>query len=151
MSSLEFLKKAVTPTIDTSIYADNDVIGGLLTFDFIFDLSVNGGWLSSVWLADKDNEGAALRLFLFDDLPTGTYTDQAAFALTEADSEKLIRIVSFSTYTTVNSEKFASEDFSPPVTFHTTTGKVYGLLVANGSTPTYAALKLTITLRGFSE
>lgn len=150
MGSLEFFKSALTPTIDTSAYADNDVIGGLLTFDLSADLSVNGGWLSNVWLADKDNEGAALRLFLFDELPS-TIADQAAFAMTEADSEKLLRVVTFSTYTTVNSEKFAYEDFSPPITFQTATGKLYGYLVANGSTPTYAALKLTITLRGFSE
>lgn len=150
MGSLEFFKSALTPTIDTSAYADNDVIGGLLTFDLSADLSVNGGWLSNVWLADIDNEGAALRLFLFDALPS-TIADQAAFAPTEDDIKKLLRVVTFSTYTTVNSEKFASEDFSPPVTFQTSTGKLYGYLVANGSTPTYAALKLTITLRGFSE
>ena len=132
MGSGKVLKPSVNPTIDTDAYTANDVIGGLLTFD-VSGTTVNGLMLNTAIFVDAGDEGAALRLFLYDEAPT-TIADDAAFAPTAADRLLERAIVTFGTYVSVNSiSSQIVEDINN--LFSTANGKIYGYLVANGSTP----------------
>lgn len=137
---------SVTPTITAGAYAASDVVGGLMTFD-VAHSSIGGGILNAALLVDDGNVGAALTLYLFDNVPT-TIADNAAFAPTAADLALLVCSVSFSSYTTLNSNQYAlTEDIN--TVFATPRGILYGYLVCT-ATPTYAStsdltVKLTVS------
>jgi hypothetical protein len=144
----------VTLTHDDDAYSANDVIGGLLTFSMT---SPSGcGILNKVKITDKDNEGAALDLYLFDEAPA-TIADDAAAAFVIADLDKLVCKVEFAAadYETVNSLKFAIKDEASEgvnVAYETDSkGNLYGYLVCT-ATPTYATTSdLKITLYGLTS
>jgi hypothetical protein len=147
----EFIKPSVTPTVVLTAYSAEDVVGGLLQFD-VSQLSVNGGIINSAILIDEDSQAEPFKLYLFDSLPS-TIADDAAFAPTVADLQKLCSVIEFAaaSYVTVNTFDYCIVTDINDV-FSTSTGKLYGYLVANASTPDYAnADTLTITLRILSE
>jgi hypothetical protein len=134
----------VTFTPDTSAYADGDVVGGLLTFEF----SAKTGLIVTVILTEDDNEGAVFDLFLFDSQPS-SIADNAAFAPTFADMQKLMRKIEIASadYFTENSIKAIQVDLQSsgaPLPFWTDT--IYGYLVTNGATAEFAAAK-TVQVR----
>ena len=132
----------VNITPDTSAYADGDVVGGLLRFDSERGSSA----IVSVLVHDDDNEGAVFDLYLFDEEPT-TIADNAAFTPTIADLQKRIATIAVDTYATVNSIKVATIHLAQTGTIVPFSGNnLYGYLITNGSTPTYAADK-TINIR----
>jgi hypothetical protein len=151
MPYAKFLK--VNPNalvVATAAYSDNDVVGGLLTFE-LTGLSQNGGLLNAVMLTDAANQSEPYRLFLFNEAPS-TIDDADAFAPTIADLKKLFAIVTLAAldYVTVNSLQVLIKSTSN-VLFSTSNGRLYGYLVANGSTPDYAAatdLSLTLMIQG---
>lgn len=148
--------------VDTSAYADGDVVGGLLQFS-LGTAVISGVILNGAKLIDDDSEGAALRLYLFArtstaDSATSTavssIADNAAFAPTIGDLKKLVAVIDFSTYVTVNSNDYAFGSITPGSnrTIASNDGKLYGYLVTNGSTPTYtAATDLMLQLNLVSE
>jgi hypothetical protein len=147
----KLIKSVVTPTVVLTAYSAEDVIGGLLTFD-VSELTTNGGLINSAILIVEDSQAEPFKLYLFDSLPS-TIADDAAFAPTVADLQKLCSVISFLTadYVTVNTFDYCIVTDINNV-FSTTTGKLYGYLVANASTPDYAnADTLTITLRILGE
>lgn len=145
----KFVKKAVTPTITAGAYSANDVVGGLLTFDFDSDITVNGGIARHAVLTDKGTVAAALKLYLFDTVPA-TIADNGAFAPSDADILSCFAQVTLSTYASLTNNRIC---FSDAINrdFVTDNGKIYGYLVAD-ATPTYASTSdLTLTLRILSE
>jgi FtsP/CotA-like multicopper oxidase with cupredoxin domain len=151
MTILTYLSPIVIPTIVLTAYADNDVVGGLLTWS-LAGLSSNGGLITGALLTDVDNQSEPYRLFLYDDLPT-TILDDAAFTTTKADSNKLFNVWNFAAlnYFTVNSigHCFATENSAQSNrSFAAPRGNIYGYLVANGSTPDQATL-LALSLKLF--
>jgi hypothetical protein len=145
----QYFKAEVNPTIGTDAYTANDVVGGLLTFD-VANLINNGGIVNQVWLVDEDSQAEAYTLYLFDEQPS-SIADDAAFAPTVADLNKLVAVISIGSgdYTTVNSIDFAViNDVND--TFYTTSGELYGYLVAD-DTPDYTNDDaLTIRLYGLA-
>lgn len=145
-----YIKSAPTVTVTTAAYADNDVVGGLITFP-LTGLTQNGGILNGVLLTDAANQSEPYRLFLFHELPS-TIANDAAFAPTIADLKKLCAVVTLAAadYVTTNSLQFVLKEDINNV-FNSTDGNLYGYLVANGSTPDYAAttdLSLTLFIAG---
>lgn len=140
----------VTITHGTSAYSANDVIGGLLTFSLP---SPSGcGILNWLKITDEDNEGAALDVYIFNDVPT-TIADDAAGALTIADLDKLVTKVEIAAadYEAVNSLKFAFKDEGSEGLNKSykldTKGNLYAYVICTG-TPTYAsgkAIKMTLS------
>lgn len=130
-------------------YSANDVVGGLLTFNMI---SPSGcGVLNALKITDEDNEGAALDVYIFSDVPS-TIADDAAGALTISDIDKLLCKVEIAAgdYKTVNSLKFVIKDESSEGLNRAyklpTTGNLYAYVICTG-TPTYAnnkAIKMTL-------
>ena len=83
----------VTPTVQTeSTYTPNYVVGGVLTFS---GLPTTSSIITSIrleYLMDNSVSAPALPcvLFLFSSAPTGTYTDNTAFAPTASDLANLV-------------------------------------------------------------
>lgn len=125
-------------TPDTSAYAANDVVGGLLTFES----NARKGILTGAIIGDDDNEGAEYTLHLFDVVPT-SIADNAAFQPSFADMQNWIGSITIAsadytsfTDTEANTFKVAwSNTQSASITFDSA---VWGFLVATG-TPTFDA------------
>ena len=136
----------VTVTPDTDAYTAGDVVGGLLTFP-VMGRNMDGGILQSAVIIDQDSVAAEMTLYLFDAEPS-TIADDAAFAPTVADLNKLIRVVTFAAadYVTVNSLDYLVVDDINGVL---PKNQVYGYLVC-GATPTFTN-DITIRLMVLSE
>jgi hypothetical protein len=80
---------AVTPTISTSAYTSGDQIGGIMTLSNVIrqDSQMNYGnnEIVSVTILDADKQNAAMDIWFFNQSPTVTSTDNAAFAMTAAN------------------------------------------------------------------
>lgn len=137
---------SATPTVDTSVYASGDVIGGKLQFDFSVRQATGTGYVISAKIDDKAATTADLDLILFRKNPTGsTITDQLPFTPVDADLDKIIGIISFG-----STSRFAFADNGVkyvgslviPIEGRTSTGlaqeTIYGVLVSRG-TPTFAS------------
>ena len=136
-------------TVDTNAYTANDVVGGLITFDV--SNSAGSGTIRSLKVVDADNEKAALNFYFYNELPS-TIADDAAFAPTLADTQKLIGKISVGTadYESLTSDDHAyallQGDDAPDLDFQTDTGNIYAYMVAV-ATPTYTATDdLTVEL-----
>jgi hypothetical protein len=134
----------ITVTLDA--YEANDVVGGTLTSDAI-DQKKGGGYVAWARLVDGATQAEPYRLWLFNEEPS-TIADTAAHVPTEADWLKVIGIIDIpaANYNTDGTE--ADCAFAKGVDIKTNdyiwfdslpTGKLYARLVANGSTPDYAA------------
>lgn len=129
---------AVTPTVSTSpAYTAGDVVGGKLTFTNALRIVSGSGVIQSFTILDLSNQGAALRLFLFDADFT-VAADNAAWAFNSADYGKLLGFIDILTtdYITVDTKKIAMIRTGFAVKA-SGTANLYGVLVAVG-TPTYA-------------
>lgn len=135
-------------------YTANDVVGGLLTFSLT---SPSGsGILNALKITDEDNEGAALDVYIFDEVPS-TIADDAAGALAIGDLDKLVCKVSIAAgdYVTVNSLKYvikdeASEGLNRAYELDSK-GNLYAYVICTG-TPTYANAKaIKMTLYGLTS
>jgi hypothetical protein len=139
----------LTPTISTSAYTANDVVGGLLVFDVV--QSGGGGVVGQIEIADDHDVKAAFKLYLFNAAPTAIAND-AAFAPAIADLKKLVGVVDIGTadYSTINSNAWAQvKDLN--IWYSATGGTLYGYLVCD-ATPDYnAATDLTITLTAWVD
>ena len=143
MTFAKFTNPSVNPTIGTDAYTANDVVGGLLQFS-VAGLAVNGGILNQAILVDEDGLSAEFNLYLFESLPS-TIADDAAFEPTIDDLNKLVAIVNFSSYNTINSIDVAiTEDINN--VFTTTNAILYGYLVAVGTPNPTTADGVTVRL-----
>jgi hypothetical protein len=132
----------VTPTVDTGVYANGDVIGGVQTLTSAMRKSGGTGILQSVLV--KDNSGtpqnSELDLFIFD-TPTlaGTYTDQAAFSLHDDDVENLLARIKINGY---DYETIGGIGTTEPKLVNAAVEAVgsanLGLVIVSGGTPTYS-------------
>lgn len=144
-----------TPTVDTSAYADGDLIGTKLTFSNIFANIVEHGLLRQVQLLDKVKQGETINLVLFSEDPDSTtFTDNAAFAVHADDLDKVCAVIPLTTHQafSVNGVSYA-DNLQIPVraTLTDTTDRderrtLYGALVSGG-TPNYStASDLTVRI-----
>lgn len=81
----ETRRVSVTPTTSATTYAAGDVIGGLLSFSNAFSDTFKRGRIVAVAIVDDAGQTASYDLFFFRSLPAGTYTNDLAFAPSEAD------------------------------------------------------------------
>lgn len=130
---------SVTPTVDTSIYASGDVIGGLMTFSNAVGYQSTTGIVTSATVSDKNSTASDLELWVFSSNPSAsTFTDQAAFTIADADITKVISVISLgstSRFDAANNGVKYLGSISCPVS--TTSKTLYAVLVSRG-TPTFA-------------
>jgi hypothetical protein len=127
-------------TISISAYSTGDVVGGKILIG-----ASNPGLLTSLALYDADGEGVQLDFFFFDGTLTGTYTDNAAFAVDAADMPKFLGNASIlvAEYIAAGSDKTATK---APLNIPIKSGGVT-LIIVIRSTTTYTAttdLRLTV-------
>ena len=133
----------VTPTISTSQYAANEVVGSLLTFSGILS-----GTLQSITICDNDAENVDYFIVFFDSAPT-SIADNATYDLADADLDKIIYQDGLTS--AANRQAFSDNAYyyiyGLSVPIQTTTGKLYAFLITTG-TPTYTATDdITVTLQ----
>lgn len=131
-----------TPTITAGAYSANDAVGGKMT---VIGAPMRHGdsVLQQIRVIDKGNQGATLRVVLFNQDFTAT-SDNAAFAFTGSEDEYVIAVVEISTYTTVDSIKYGeSSILSLPIHMDSPLDSdnkaiLYAQALTTG-TPTYTA------------
>lgn len=143
------VKKTLEVEIDPSdvAYAANDCVGGLLTLGPVPGAAGGGLSIKAISLADEDNEGAELKVIIFDQAPSDI-ADQAPLSLTYADLKKINAVVTIAAadYAAVNSMKHA---YKSGLDIKINSPKFWVYLATTG-TPTYAATK-KLYLRFFTE
>lgn len=143
---------SVTPTVDTSIYAAKDCIGGLMTFSTSVCGPVKHGYVTAAMVSDKSDNAVEYDLLCFKSSPAGTFTDQAATDPADADLLLALPVINLastdhfsfndngvSSLAGLKSQVWSASTGSTP-------GNIYCALVSRG-TPTYAAASdVTVTL-----
>ena len=76
-------EKALVVTAE--LYAANDCVGGLITIPGVIPVNTRMAVLEMLTLIDLAYQGVGMRIFVFDTLPAGTYTDGAELDITDAD------------------------------------------------------------------
>jgi len=132
-----------------AIYADQDVVGGLLTLSGALDENFRTGQLISGFLSDKAAVMGTVNIYIFDENPTAsTFTDQATFAVDDADISKIVGVLTFSSVIDTGSSYLSAASFSNglPVPVKSSDGTLYAVAVCSG-TPTFTANCLTLKLQ----
>lgn len=135
-----------SPTVDTSAYASGDTIGAKMTFTGVCSMGKQRAQILGVQILDKAKQSADIDVVLFNtSAPGGTYTDNAAITIADANLPNIQAEISITTHKTFNdnSISYSSEVIRPVMC--DTPGNLYGYMISRG-TPTYAASDLTVVL-----
>ena len=87
---MQYIDVEVTPAISTAIHTAGDVVSPIQE---LTGIGGEGGELRTITIFDDADQKAALDIYLFKELPTGTYTANAVFALDAADKPRLIGVL----------------------------------------------------------
>lgn len=134
----------LTPTVDTSDYADGDVIDGIQTLTAVSAANGLSVELRSIVVRDLAAQDAAFDIIFFNQNPSnGTYTDNAAMDVHDTDHGFIVGHASIlaSDYTDFADSSVATvRAANLSITMRPTSGAddLYALLLCRG-TPTYAA------------
>lgn len=81
--------------VSSAAYATGDVLGDKSPIAVEMVRGNNEtGVIQSIVTRDLSNQSGAYDIFFFNAVPTGSYTDNIAFGMTDADAEKCIGVVS---------------------------------------------------------
>lgn len=138
----------VTLTLDTSIYASGDVLADTqVVTNALLDLGV-GAILRSIILIDKDDQGAALDIYLFDaNVVMGT--ENSAPSITDANALSLLTRIQIATtdYTDLGGCRVAElHGLERALQGVTGTKDIYVAVVNGSGTPTYTATGMVLRL-----
>lgn len=136
-----------TITVDTGIYAANDVLGalvvsGVVTLTGAVRISGGTGVLESVSVFDDDNEKNPITLLFFDSAPaSGTYVGNGALSLSTGDKAKYIGRVNISAadYETQGGDAFACIKGIGLAVQASGSANLYMIPMVTSGTPTYTA------------
>lgn len=143
----KYLTSSVVPTITSGApYASGNAIGGLLTFTGLADAG-EALILSGVVL-DKSGQNAACDLVLFN-AAVAAPTDKAAVAISSADLQKAIGVISFATadFASVGTGGVGGKSKGNlNIASTSADNNLYGVLISRG-TPTYVSTSdITVVL-----
>ena len=125
----------IRPTVDTSAYADNDNIGGMIQ---IKDAPI-GGTIQSILIQDNGDQGSALELFFFESEPTGVADNAAWATIIDADMLLCCGYIAEDTWID-NVDSQIAFDHNVSMGYEQTgTGLWLGIRVNDASPPTYTA------------
>lgn len=101
-----------TPTVTGGAYSADDVVGAEQTLADAARVSGNGGIISRVGMFSEGGTIAAgdIEVFFFISNPGGTYTDNGALAITDADGFLLVGSIILDTITDTGDGFFLSAD-----------------------------------------
>jgi len=138
-----------TPAIDTSAYANGDLVGSseiaLSPAVLASGLRPSSGVIQSVIIVDEDAQEISLDVYFFDtELVNTTFTDNAAFAPADADLDFLIGVAAVTDWKSQSSNSVGQElNLAMPFELAAGQTTLYAVLVTRGA-PTYAAAGLTL-------
>jgi len=91
---------AITPTIDTALYATGDRLGSVMTFTGAALANGGAGKIVNAVLTSRDTEAPVIELWLFQVSPTMANADNGVFDLTDANLEAgiLLGVIEFVSY-----------------------------------------------------
>ena len=86
---------SVSPTVTAGAYATDDTLGGEMEITAAGRVSGGSGLLTGISMAAEDNDADGwaaddVEVLIFDSNPGGTYTDNGALAVTDADAAILL-------------------------------------------------------------
>lgn len=145
-SELKFVD--VTLTLDTSAYADGDVladtqvVAGALRYTDAF------AELRSILVLDEDDQGVALDLIFFD-ANVSLGTENGAPAITDANARSILGLVSVAAadFKDLGGSRIASlKNVGLVLKAASGTRNVYVAAITRGGTPTYTASGLKLRL-----
>lgn len=144
---LRVIRLTATPTIATSGYVTNDQVGGLMTFTSAALATDRPFQIIQAMITSRTVNTNRLRLHLFSDSPTIASSDNAAYDLTDANSESGIPIPSIDFLTadyepSASNTKCAGTLKAGPVTQFSVPvgdGNLYGVLQMLEASPTQYA------------
>ena len=142
-----------TPTVSTApAYSAIDTIGSLLTFAGACNLRTNHAEVIGVQVFDKSKQGTDMDLVLFSATPAGTFTDNAAFAPSNASMLTIVAVIPITTHKPFSANGISqAANIIYPVVCSSTDHALYGYLVSRG-TPTYSATAdLTVQIEVLSD
>ncbi len=130
----------VNPTVDTSAYGANDIVGGVQTIASFAQVTGGSAVLNSLAIFDAGNQKAAMQILFFDATPSGgTYADQGAVTWAAGDAAKFIGKVEVLTadFTSFGTQGVAVyRNLNMPLSVAATS--LFALIITTG-TPTYTA------------
>ena len=134
--------KTVTPALVVDIsgaHASGDTVVAPTVLQGVS--SDEGGLtnLAKIIVRDVNAQASAYRVYFFDKQPTGTYTKNGAFALTDADVAAYVGHVDVSATIAGTNCSFQVAVPSPRIPFKTYAGKDLWIIVTTTSTPTFVA------------
>lgn len=144
MRQYKYVKRNIPLVVATAAYSASDVVGGLLTCKVSgFE---GGGFLYSGALRDANNQSEPYLLYVYDTLPA-TIADADPFTWDATEVDKCIGVVDIpaAKYFAINSiqrahfsckDKYSEEH----IVIDSDVSDLWFYLVANGSTPDYAAI-----------
>jgi hypothetical protein len=139
--------KDLTFTLDTSAYADGDVLAEIQEIDGFFRAVGVGGVIQSLMVVDKDDQGEALDV-VFLGLTGSLGTENAAVTISDADAAKIQGIVGVGAgdYTDLaNSQVASMANLSLVVEPGAASDSIFVGLVSRG-TGTYTSGGITIRI-----
>jgi len=143
---------SVTRPADTTQYADGDVVGELLTFEPLPRYHDQGARIEGAACISSANQATKpdLELYLFTEAPT-VAADNAAFAPTDAELEKLVGIVEFGSdqFKAVNAGAGAAGNAAASVgagVILAAQPALYGVLVARNAYTPVSEEQFTVAL-----
>jgi hypothetical protein len=145
----DVISAAQIPTTAAGAYASGDVIGTKMTFPNMTRLAAGPGIVQSLLLQSKVALTGAVDVLLFSADPSAsTFTDNAALNLNVGDFDKLIGVVSLSSWVALGTPSIA-QAHTVGIAFDLPAGQsIYAVLVAR-SAPTLASatdLKLVLNV-----
>ncbi|KKK88178.1 hypothetical protein LCGC14_2745790 [marine sediment metagenome] len=145
-----------TPTINTGAYATGDLIGSSeisLTPAVLGNgVTVASGVIQSVVIIDEDAQEVQIDVYFFDAEPSNTtFTDNSAFAPTDADLDALIGVASVTDWKSQSTNSMGQVlNLGMPFELAVSSTTIYAVLVSRGA-PTYAATGLTLRVAIFQD
>lgn len=140
-----FVQQSVTPTVDTSIYANNDQLGSLMTFPNLLGPG-KAGQLVHLRLLDKAAQSALITVLFFSSQPTITSSDNAALNIADAEMDKCCGSVVLTAANYVSTSANSAITFggtaaivTVPFLFSTVAGGTIWAIMKSGGTPTYGS------------
>lgn len=132
----------VTPTITVpgTAYSANDCFGGEQTITSAARYSGGGGILTGITMSFEDDIAAdTVEVLIFDANPAGTYTDNTALAVTDADTYLLLGAVILDTKTDLGDGSLLyARNINIPYVCDGS-ANLYAVAVLRGSVPTPTA------------
>lgn len=147
----DLLLKLVTPVVDTSAYADGDVISTATEVANAVLATGGTGKLDTVILLTKDNVAPACELWFFTENPANSLgAVNAAFALNDADLDKCLGWVAVATgdwkASGTNNQVATKTNVEMALKAKAGSQSIYMVVVARGSVTFTAASNLMVRL-----